>query len=127
MDASAAFKARARADSIKNMFGARMQGASHGDRVNHAHHVDNITAAANQFMIEETKIELSIMCDERAIDKEIQQRLDTLRKKRFVAKEIVRKTVNSFRCCRRGELGVMIRVEGLTRRNSNYEHDTENL
>src|SRR3546814_7255656 len=74
----AAVNAIARAERIKTMFGARMQGASHGDRVNHAHHVDNITAAAHQFMIEETKIELSIMCDERAIAQEIQQCLDKI-------------------------------------------------
>src|SRR3546814_3235436 len=117
----AAVNAIARAERIKTMFGARMQGASHGDRVNHAHHVDNITAAAHQFMIEETKIELSIMCDERAIAQEIQQRLDTLRKKRFVAKEIVRKPVNRFRCRRHGALGVIISVEGLR----SEEHTSE--
>src|SRR3546814_15234506 len=114
----AAVNAIARAERIKTMFGARMQGASHGDRVNHAHHVDNITAAAHQFMIEETKIELSIMCDERAIAQEIQQRLDTLRKKRFVAKEIVRKTVKRLRFSWHGALGGVRRGEVLTRGTS---------
>src|SRR3546814_5381073 len=117
----AAVNAIARAGLIKTMFGARMQGASHGDRVNHAHHVDNITAAAHQFMIEETKIELSIMYDERAIAQEIQQRFDTLRKKRLVAKAIVRKPVNRFRCRRPGARGAIITVEGLTRLHSLHE------